>query len=63
MEKLYVNGSIHTLDAASPLVSALAAVDGRIVAIGTEAEVRAAVSPAAEVVDLGGRTVTPAFSD
>ncbi len=63
MEKLYVNGSIHTLDAASPLVSALAAVDGRIVAIGTEAEVRAAVSPVAEVVDLGGRTVTPAFSD
>ena len=40
MEKLYVNGSIHTLDAASPLVSALAAVDGRIVAIGTEPQFR-----------------------
>ena len=63
MEKLYVNGNIHTLDAASPLVSALAVRDGRIAAIGTEAEARAALSPAAKVVDLGGHTVTPGFCD
>ena len=63
MEKLYVNGSIHTMDPASPLVSAIAVVDGRIAAIGTEQEVRACVSPAAQVVDLGGRTVTPGFTD
>ena len=63
MEKLYVNGNIHTLDAAAPLVSALAVVDGRIAAIGTEEQARAVLSPAAKPVDLGGRTVTPAFSD
>lgn len=63
MEKLYVNGNIHTLDAAAPLVSALAVVDGRIAAIGTEEQARAVLSPAAKAVDLGGHTVTPAFSD
>lgn len=63
MEKLYVNGTIHTLDATFPLVSALAVVNGRIAALGTQEQVRAAVSSKAQVIDLGGRTVTPAFSD
>ena len=63
MEKLYVNGTIHTLNATSPLVSALAVVNGRIAALGTQEQARAAVSSKAQVIDLGGRTVTPAFSD
>lgn len=56
------NGNIHTLDAAAPHAEAVGIVAGRIVAVGTNAEVRAAVGPA-ESLDLRGRTVVPGMID
>ncbi|MEB4615779.1 amidohydrolase [Leucobacter sp. M11] len=49
--------------AADAIADTVAVVDGRIAAIGTEAEVRAAVPAAAEVIDARGGTLTPGLID
>jgi hypothetical protein len=46
-----------------PRASALAVRGERIVAVGTEAQVRAAVGPQARVIDLRGATIVPGFID
>jgi predicted amidohydrolase YtcJ len=56
------NGNLLTLSAAHPHAQALAVIDGRITAIGSSSDVRAA-APGAELVDLGGRSVLPGFID
>ena len=43
--------------------SAIAIADGRILAVGTDAEVRAHETAATRVIDLGGRTVVPGLAD
>jgi hypothetical protein len=60
---MLVNGRIHTLDAANSVVTCLAADQGRIVALGSRAEVEGAVGAAARVVDLGGATAVPGLVD
>lgn len=57
------NGKIHTFDPAKPQVSALASFNGRIVATGNDAEVRALVGDNTRIVDLRGRTAIPGFND
>ena len=58
-----VNGNIYTVDNARPHVSALAARDGRIVFIGSDAEARSLARASTRVVDLHGQTVLPGFID
>jgi predicted amidohydrolase YtcJ len=58
---VFRNGRIHTMDAGRPRADALAVRDGRLLAVGTEAEAAAAAGRAARVVDLGGRAVLPGF--
>lgn len=47
----------------APIAEAIATEDGRIVAVGTEAEVRTAVGGAAELIDLEGASVLPGMYD
>jgi len=56
-----VHGKIVTLDEAHPTVEALAARDGKVVAIGSEAEIEPYIGDATEVLDLEGRLATPGF--
>ncbi len=56
-------GRIATMDAARSWTSALAVHDGRIVAVGPDADVRARIGPRTRVIELRGRTVTPGFQD
>jgi len=56
------NGPVFTGDRAAPWAEAVLIDGGRIRAVGTLAHVRA-VAPAAEEIDLGGRTVVPGFID
>jgi predicted amidohydrolase YtcJ len=57
------NGRIYTGDAARPWARALAIEDGRIVAVGSDAEAAAQTGPATTVVDAAGRLVVPGFND
>jgi predicted amidohydrolase YtcJ len=58
-----VNGKIITLDEHSTVAEALAVRDGKIVAVGSSAEVHMLTGPATRIVDLGGRTVIPGLID
>ena len=60
---LYLNAAIYTLDAQRPWVQAMAIRQGRLLALGTEAEVRAATQADAQVIDLAGRMVMPGIID
>ena len=57
------NGRIVTLSGALPGCSALAAKDGRIVALGDDVDVLALAGPATQVIDLVGRTAIPGLND
>ena len=57
------NGRIYTVDNARPVVSALAARDGRIVFAGSDAEARALAGSSTRVIDLNGATVVPGIVD
>jgi len=62
-DRLFVGGSIRTLDDQRPVAEAVAVRGGRVLAVGDEAEVRARLAPDAETVDVGGAVLTPGFHD
>jgi len=62
-EVVLLGGHIYTMDASRSWAEALAVQGGRIVAVGTNGDVRPLVGPETRVVDLGGRLVLPAFRD
>jgi predicted amidohydrolase YtcJ len=59
----FVNGAVYTVDAASSWARAVAVRDGRIVAVGTDDEIREHIGSATEVVDLDGKMLLPGFQD
>jgi predicted amidohydrolase YtcJ len=58
-----INGKILTMDDRSSVVEALAVLDGKILATGSSAFVRAAMGTRTRILDLGGRTVVPGLID
>jgi predicted amidohydrolase YtcJ len=58
-----VNGKILTLDERGSVAEALAVRDGKIVAVGRSADIRALAGPTTRMVDVGGRTVIPGLID
>jgi predicted amidohydrolase YtcJ len=56
-------GKIVTVDARFSTAQAVAVKDGRIVAVGSEAEVMRERGPSTRVIDLGGKTVLPGLFD
>lgn len=62
-DTVLLNGKIVTLDSAAPLAEALAVRDGRIIAVGRSADIRALSGSGTRVVDLAGRTVIPGLID
>ena len=58
-----LDGKIVTGDAQRSIREALAIRDGKILALGTTAEMRALAGPDTQVVALGGRTVIPGLID
>src|SRR5262245_47626634 len=59
----FVHANIYTVDPVRPRAAAIAVEGGRILAVGSEDEVRTAAGPAAAVVELDGRTVLPGLID
>lgn len=60
---ILLNGHILTEDAADRVVEALAVRDGKILAVGSNAEIRAHAGHDTRQVDLRGHTVTPGLID
>lgn len=58
---LVVNADIVTMDPQKPSADAMAVSGDRIVAIGSESEVRAAIGGYAKFYNLEGRTIVPGF--
>lgn len=58
-----VNGKVITVDPRDTIAGAVAIAGGRIVAVGTAADLKVRVGAATQVIDLGGRTVTPGLID
>jgi predicted amidohydrolase YtcJ len=58
-----VNAKVVTVDAAFTIAEAVAIQDGRIVRVGSNADARALVGPATQVLDAAGRTVIPGLID
>jgi hypothetical protein len=56
-------GAVYTVDAARSWAQAVAVKDGRITAVGTDADMRPHVGPRTEVVNLNGRMLLPGFQD
>lgn len=61
--KLLADATVLTMDPARPRAEALAVQDGRLAAVGSNAEIRRLVTPDAELLDLRGKTVLPGFVD
>jgi hypothetical protein len=60
---LLYNGTIHTLNPQQPAAEALVTRGGRVLAVGSLDDVRAAAGPRAESIDLAGRAVIPGLTD
>ena len=60
---IFVNGAVYTVDATRRWAQAVAARQGRIVAVGSDADVAELRGDRTEVVDLGGRMLLPGFQD
>ena len=60
---IFHTGRIVTVDPAFRTVEAMAIRDGRVVAVGANAEIAKLAGPGTEQVDLGGKTVLPGLID
>src|ERR1700732_2006105 len=62
-DTVLLNGKILTVDNQSSTREALAIREGKIVALGTSAEMKKLAGPKSRVIDLHGRTVIPGLID
>ena len=60
-EMIVVNAKVLTMDLNKPRAEAVALGGGKVLAVGSRAEVEALAGPGCRVIDAGGRTVMPGF--
>jgi predicted amidohydrolase YtcJ len=58
-ELILANGKIVTMDAENPTVEAVAVTEGKIISLGTTADIVMMAAADARIIDLDGRTVVP----
>jgi hypothetical protein len=63
MDRVIYNAQIITLDESLPRASAFAILDGRLAAVGSDAEVLALAAADTQLDNLGGRVVLPGLVD
>src|SRR5215471_13879976 len=61
--RVFTNAKVVTVDDQFSVKQAVAVSDGKIIAVGSGDEARAAAGPGAEVTDLAGATVIPGLID
>jgi predicted amidohydrolase YtcJ len=62
-DTVFFNGKIVTLDSNDTIAKAVAVKDGRILAVGSDEEVKKAADSTTSLIDLGGKTMLPGFID
>jgi predicted amidohydrolase YtcJ len=62
-ETIYIGGNIITVDDRRPVAEALAVREGKILAVGSRADVMKLKSDGTKVIDLSGKTLLPGFLD
>jgi predicted amidohydrolase YtcJ len=63
-DAIYTGGEIVTVNDAQPTVEAVAVKDGKILDVGTRAEVeKTHKGVSTQMIDLGGKTLLPGFID
>jgi hypothetical protein len=60
---LLLSGNVHCMDRSDTRAEAVAVKHGRILAIGSNSELRGIAGPTTRTIDLGGRCVLPGFID
>ncbi len=63
MSKLFYNANIITVDEKQPKAQALFVKEGKIVAVGSNDEIKALKESDSEMIDLKGKTMIPSFVD
>jgi len=58
-----VNANIHTMDAKRTIARNMAVLNGKIMAIGSDADIRSLIGPNTHVIDAKGKLVLPGFND
>ncbi|MCX5515765.1 hypothetical protein C3941_06030 [Kaistia algarum] len=62
-DTIFHNGPIYPMSSPGAKVEAIAVASGKIIAVGSEAEIMALRGSATELVDLAGRTLLPGLID
>lgn len=62
-DTVLINGGIYTVDSEQSWAEAVAIRNGKIIAVGTNAEIEAMIGPATQTVNLEGRMALPGFHD
>ncbi|MFK9098042.1 amidohydrolase [Pseudomonas guariconensis] len=63
VDLVLLNGKLYTADPAHPSAQAMAVQDGKVLKVGTDAQIKALASSTTQVVDLGGKRVMPGMID
>ena len=58
-----INGKIYTADAEDSFVEAVAAVGEKIIAVGSNEEIKKHIGSTTKVIDAEGNLITPGFID
>jgi predicted amidohydrolase YtcJ len=60
---IFTGGQVHTVNASNDIVEAIAVGGGRILAVGSNPDIRALAGPGTREVELRGRSLLPGFID
>jgi predicted amidohydrolase YtcJ len=61
VELIFTGGHVHTVNARNDIVEAIAVAGGRILAVGSNPDIRALAGPGTRQVDLRRRSLLPGF--
>ena len=62
-DTILLGGKVWTGNASQPEAAAIALLDGKVAAVGSDAQIRRWAGPATQVIELRGRRVVPGFND
>jgi predicted amidohydrolase YtcJ len=57
------NANVRTMDAKRTVAKSIAVLNGKIIAIGSDADTKPLIGPKTRVIDAGGKLILPGFND